>query len=201
MKKQKLKADESKLLAEYEATINAFVTAFLAVGRALRAIRDRALYREDYRDFESYLAKRWDMSRVHAWRLIGAADVVDDLLPIGNILPATESQARPLVPLNKKQRVEAWEEVLRATEGLRITAVIIANIVEKYMEAKGLIEPTQRNEDVYSQIPKVKKVIEKMRHKEGYEDFCRELEADLKGLVDRAMQTYEAAMREWKHAA
>ena len=38
------------------------------------------------------------MSRIHAHRMIDAATVAENLLPIGNI-PATESQARPLAQL------------------------------------------------------------------------------------------------------
>ncbi|MCA9993718.1 MAG: hypothetical protein KDE29_22205 [Anaerolineales bacterium] len=50
------------------------------------------------------------MSRFYAHRMIAAAEVADNLLPIGNI-PATESQARPLTALEPEQQREAWQRL------------------------------------------------------------------------------------------
>ena len=49
--------------------------------------------------FEEYCKERWGMNRAHAYRLIDAAEVVNNLSPIGDI-PVNESQARPLTQLN-----------------------------------------------------------------------------------------------------
>ena len=45
--------------------------------------------------YEDYCLDRWGMSRIHAHRMIEAATVTGNLLPIGNIMPALKSQARP----------------------------------------------------------------------------------------------------------
>lgn len=59
------------------------------------------------------------MSRIHAHRMIEAAYVTNNLLPIGNILPRTESQARPLASLEPAEQVEAWRLAVETLEGHR----------------------------------------------------------------------------------
>ena len=51
------------------------------------------------------------MSRVHAHRMIAAADFIEKLktLPRGNVLPQTEEQVRPLLRLHdSEQQVRVW---------------------------------------------------------------------------------------------
>lgn len=87
-------------LAQREAVIERGLNTFIEVGEALAAIRDKRLYREQYATFEDYCANRWGWKRAHAYRMIEAAEVVQELSPIGDTpLPTTESQARELVPL------------------------------------------------------------------------------------------------------
>jgi len=61
---------------------------------ALVEIRDSRLYREDYETFEEHCRDRWNIDRTYAHRIIGAASVVNNLLPMGNV-PANERQVRP----------------------------------------------------------------------------------------------------------
>ena len=58
------------------------------------------------------------MSRIHAHRMIEAATVMDNLLPIGNKLPATESQARPLTALPPTAQREVWAAAVETAQGL-----------------------------------------------------------------------------------
>lgn len=111
-------------LPHYEAVIERGLQTFCEVGEALLAIRDGRLYRQDYSTFEDYCTSRWHISRIHAHRLIDAAQVVDNLrmLPIGNILPVTESQARPLAVLPPPEQAEAWRAVIEAAGENKITA-------------------------------------------------------------------------------
>jgi hypothetical protein len=81
---------------------------FYEVGAALKEIRDHKLYWEDYAMFEKYCRERWGLSRIHAHRLIEAAGVFQNVLPIGN-KPMHESQIRPLVGLDPDQQLEAWK--------------------------------------------------------------------------------------------
>jgi len=92
-------------------------SAFYEVGTELRHIRDQRLYRERYGTFEDYCQERWEWNKGHVYRLIEAADVMDGLSPIGDILPEREAHVRPLLQLDEpEQRAEAWQSALDAAE-------------------------------------------------------------------------------------
>jgi len=107
----------SQSLAYYEGIIGRGLKTFIEVGNALLAIRDGRLYRDDYLTFEDYCRERWGMSRSRAHRVIDAAIVWDNLLPIGNKLPANECQVRPLTRLKEPQaQREAWSRAVDVYE-------------------------------------------------------------------------------------
>lgn len=78
----------------------------------LLAIRDQRLYRQQHKTFEDYCRSRWTMSRQRAHQFIESASVVENLSTIVDIIPANESQARPLVSLEPDQQREAWQEAV-----------------------------------------------------------------------------------------
>lgn len=106
-----LTQDESKRLKECEKVIERGIDTFYQVGNALAEIRELRLYRLAYPTFEDYCKKRWDMSRFYAHRLIDAAQVVENLLPMGNI-PASERQARELAPYEPEVQQAVWHIAL-----------------------------------------------------------------------------------------
>lgn len=87
---------------------------FYQLGKALKRIRDQQLYRELlFNSFETYVKERWDMDRSHAYRLIDASNVIDNLSPIGDgILPQNESQARALARLKVIDQRNIWREFI-----------------------------------------------------------------------------------------
>lgn len=100
-------------LAKLEGFVTEGLAAFATAGKALARIKERQLYRESHNDFESYVAARWQMSRVHADRLIAAAEVARILEPVGSAaMPASERQVRPLAGLAPDQVRAAWVEVV-----------------------------------------------------------------------------------------
>lgn len=109
-----LSTSERNKLARLEQSIEKRLGQFFRVGGALKVIRDKLLYREQFGTFEEYAERRWGIGRSYAYRLIEAANVIGDLSPMGNISPQSERQCRPLVPLNKDQRQEVWDQ---ATNG------------------------------------------------------------------------------------
>lgn len=119
-----LTTTEQTHLAELEAVIETGLQTFYEVGNALAAIREARLYRADYATFEDYCRERWQMSRAYAYRMIGAAEVVENLSPIGDIVPpVNESQARPLTGLAPKQQRQAWQKANEAAGEGKVTAV------------------------------------------------------------------------------
>jgi hypothetical protein len=56
-----------------------------------------------------------------AHRLIGAAGVLDNLLPTGNI-PETERQARELAPIDAEAQKAVWQIALKTAPARRVDA-------------------------------------------------------------------------------
>ena len=106
-------------LAQLEAVIKKYRQDFYSVGKALTEIRDARHYHKlSFKSFESYLRLRWDMGRSQAYRLIQAAGVIDNLSPIGEILPKNEAQARPLTKLDTFSQRRLWREFLKTQKAL-----------------------------------------------------------------------------------
>ena len=58
---------------------------------ALKQLRDRPLYRSTHKTSEEYAKQRFGYNRAHAYRLIAAAGVLENLSPIGrHSLPSRE---------------------------------------------------------------------------------------------------------------
>jgi len=128
-----MNALEMSELARYEAVIQRGLGMFVETGQALLAIRDGKLYREFFGTFEEYCQAKWGMSRPQAYRLIGAAEVVTNLSPIGDILPAAESQIRPLTALEPDQQREAWAKVIEVAPDGKVTAALVQDVVDKML--------------------------------------------------------------------
>ncbi len=101
-----LTQDEMLELANCEVTIQKGLKTFYEVGEALMTIREKRLYRQSYDTFAEYCHARWDMSKTHANRLVGAAEVVANLTPMG-VIPTSERQVRPLTQLKTPEEQQA----------------------------------------------------------------------------------------------
>lgn len=137
-----LTATEHTELAECERRIERGLTTFVEVGQAFLAIRDKRLYREHCATFEDYCQARWGMSRIHAYRLMEAAQVVGNLSPIGNSLPNNEAQARPLAQLSVDGQREVWQRVIESAPAGKVTAEYIQTVVAQLIKQPAA-EPHQ----------------------------------------------------------
>lgn len=120
---------EELRLHELEHAIGASLRTFVDVGRALLEIRDSRLYRREYATFEDYCRDRWGFNRNYANKIIIAAETVDNLGTIVPILPATESQTRPLTVLDPDQQRAAWQQAIDTAPNGRVTAAHVQGIV------------------------------------------------------------------------
>jgi phage N-6-adenine-methyltransferase len=121
-------------LTRLELVIQAGFQTFVQVGNALMEIRGRKLYRQTHNTFEDYCRERWGIQRAHAYRLIDAAQVIGNLSPIGDILPATESQARPLTSLAPDSQREVWVRAVETAPNGKPTALHIENVVQAHQQ-------------------------------------------------------------------
>lgn len=127
-------ADRQRL----EGIIAQGLKSFVDVGNALQEMRDRKLYRDTHRTFEDYCREQWGMERAHAYRLIDSAQVVEQLemSPIGDILPANESQARHLTRLEPEQRAQAWQAAVDSAPNGKVTGEHVERVVSQYRRAE-----------------------------------------------------------------
>jgi hypothetical protein len=153
---------EQETLHRCEETIRQNLHGFIEVGQALLTIQRERLYRAKYRNFDEYCAAEWDFGKSYAHRLINGATAFRaiEASPIGDknhrrsdlpeghiVLPATESQVRPLTKLSDpKQQVAAWRKVLqKAPRGADNVPRVTAEIVEAVV-AEVVGEPTRKAE-------------------------------------------------------
>jgi hypothetical protein len=110
---------------------------------ALKQLRDRRLYRSTHKTFEEYAKERFGYNRAHAYRLISAAIVLenlsverqDEMSPNWRQkLPGSESQCRELGKLPSKQQLLAWEKVLEVSGDKAPTATVVRTVVEQLKE-------------------------------------------------------------------
>lgn len=105
-------------LEECEQIIERGLHTFMEVGSALLRIRDDRLYRNEYRDFETYCQNRWSMSRPRAYELMGAADIVGRLSGIPDIpLPVNMGQAEELIGLDTPTAAQVMTEAHTVSNG------------------------------------------------------------------------------------
>jgi hypothetical protein len=118
-------------LWQLESVIKKYRQDFYAVGKALGEIRDgRHYHKLSFNSFESYLRLRWDIGRSHAYRLIDAAVVIDNLSPIGDV-PKNEAQVRPLTRLDAFSQRKLWRDFLKT--GQTLTAANIKKFVSAHL--------------------------------------------------------------------
>lgn len=131
-----LTVQEANRKAELEATIERGMQTFVEVGLALMEIRDERLYRAEFGTFENYCRARWGWRSNYANRLIASAEVTTNLVPIGTILPATETQARPLSPLPPDLQREAWREAVDTAPNGKVTAAHVQAVVDRMTKSE-----------------------------------------------------------------
>lgn len=174
MEFHEITVSEKQRFEELETTIEKGINTFYEVGSALLEIRDSRLYRQEYKTFEEYCQNRWNIERRHAYRLIEATQVIENVSQWDtNILPVNERQIRPLTQLEPEQQKVAWniaqetnnkitaehvkdvvktlKETLADNNG-EITENVITQTVEKLKEKNNNLAPlmTSNSEDWYT---------------------------------------------------
>jgi len=116
-------------LIELEAMIADNQESFYKIGQALKEIRDSRLHKQALFDtFEAYTRARWDMGKSHAYRLIRSYEVIYNLSPIGDKVPANESQVRPLTQLDVLEQRSIWKAIINS--GMELTARNIKKFID-----------------------------------------------------------------------
>jgi hypothetical protein len=166
---------QTSRLRELEADVERHVSSFAAAGRALREIRDEKLYLNNYKTFEAYCKERWGYGKTHAYRLIDASAVVDNLVDKTShngtncTPPCTVTCAEELSKLPEDEQAEAWEEVVTTTA--KPTVAAIKGVVER-RKASGVEQGQAKAEAALAETePKKEKVY---RHDAPMPEYYRD---------------------------
>ena len=85
-------------------------------GSALKRIRDKKLYKAEFKTFGKYCQDRFKISKAHAYRLIDFAKTCEAIQEDPGSIP--EKITRPLAKLpDDEAKREVWQEVRNANEG------------------------------------------------------------------------------------
>ncbi|MDF5728030.1 MAG: hypothetical protein PUP92_08310 [Rhizonema sp. PD38] len=146
-----LTLEEQRERLHLERTIE---RSFYEAGKALKTLREHKLFRSTHSTFEEYCKERFGFERRHPYRLIDAADVVDNLVhmcPIGTqneletnsfticsnrtqILPTNERQVRPLTKLEPRKQWEVWQIAVEEAGNKVPSSNIVKDIVQRIRE-------------------------------------------------------------------
>ncbi len=195
---EKLSEREKKRLAELETVVKQDLKAFLRVGAALAEIQQNRLYRQKFLTFKEYMKDVWDLGESHGHRLIGAHAVVERLQnastsdsssPIGEFLPQTEAQVRPLVKYkdDPAKLAEIWGQAVQTAPGGKVTAkhvqLTLLNVFGKdTKESTGKRRAAARNDQGVS--PAFKSAHEALMQEIEREKLSRYKTSSRKSLIN-----------------
>jgi N6-adenosine-specific RNA methylase IME4 len=121
-------------------------SAWIDFANAIIEIRDTKLYRIEYDTFEDFCNSELGITDNYARRLVASAEVFDNLksVPIGTVLPNTESQTRPLTKLEPELQPFVWANVVEENEN--ITAKKVEETVDEYEALNEALRTEKRVE-------------------------------------------------------
>jgi hypothetical protein len=150
--KEKLDVTERTKFRKLESIVAEGISSFVAVGTALKEIRDAKLYREAYKTFEKYVDEKWGLERRRAYQLIEASDAKSNLCKIlhkNEVAESinTESQLREIasVPTGQLEAV-----VNKASELAGDRPITASDLKQARVEILEHAEP--ESEPVYEDV-------------------------------------------------
>lgn len=161
-----LNLTERSALDQLEAEIRTGVDASIRIGKALKEIRERKLYKH-YGTFDDYCLNRWNFTGERARQLINFIEVRNDV-PV-----SSERQARELKSLNSEERKHVWDTVISniSTKSLWEDSNISEDEKEVWSANTPSPRPTlkQISETVRSGLTKEQFLIMQQKEKEALE--------------------------------
>lgn len=128
---------ERARLQELESIVENGLQTFYEVGKALDEIREQKLYRESHKAFDAYCREKWGIAKQTANRFIAAAQVIENLTPMGVKIPANERQVRPLAGLSPELQLEIWQEALESSPNGMPTGAAVQRLVDERFPSLG----------------------------------------------------------------
>ena len=151
---EKLSSAEERELYELESCVRAAVDSQVEAAKALARIRDKRLYRAEFKTFEAYCDARWKMTgrrarqlsdfflmrknleeRTPEYDLADSAATgerrAEDSPPYQSPLPENERVVRKLASRPPKEQREVWREAVKAADGKQPTAKHVEQVLAR----------------------------------------------------------------------
>jgi hypothetical protein len=136
---------EAAELQRCEKVIERGQKAFMEVGSALAKIKEDRLYRREYDTFQDYCQQRWGWDRRHAYRLIDAAKVGENVSNWSQTPPRSEAVARELSRLPVNEQGPALAEARKRANG-EPTAAQVREVVNEHLAEKAAEDESEQDE-------------------------------------------------------
>tara|TARA_Y100000310_G_C20587358_1_gene766170 strand:- start:414 stop:1364 length:951 start_codon:yes stop_codon:yes gene_type:complete len=134
----KLAVQERARFAALEEVVEKNLTGFIAIGDALREIKESGLFRDRFETWEEYLSGRWGhafSSRQQAARLMAASSVVENVQPTDEQrAQLKETHVRHLAKLEPEAQREAFDKALDASTDGKLTEKLVKGVVLEHSE-------------------------------------------------------------------
>ena len=132
-----LNKEEQILKNQCEQTIIDFRAKGLEVGKALKTIQEKRLYRDQYPTFERYCKEMWEISRPRAYELIEYASTMKNLSGAPD-KPTHENQVHPISREPKEIQEKVWKRATEKAKALdkRVSRKIVEQAKVEILGAK-----------------------------------------------------------------
>lgn len=134
---EKLTAEQMAELRSHEAAIRKGTSSFVEMCEAFSEIDRLDLWKGSHKSFPSYCREKWCFEPHEVSRFIKAAEVIEDLKGITDILPSNGGQCRVLGRLETEQRKAIWKLVLDSK------AKPTSGLIEKKAREAGYIKANE----------------------------------------------------------
>ena len=146
---QQLTTPETRQLREHEQGMAECIDSVFKFAEHARAIREDRLYRAEYKTFEDYCTKRWNLSYRYVNKQIEAAEAVEGVSEVetemGTLVPKTVNIGSQLAKIDSiPKRADVWKEAVETAPKTRdgkpnVTAAHVAKT------AKAMFPPAESN--------------------------------------------------------
>lgn len=144
--------EEKAELDRLERIVRTGIVSFYNVADALIQIRDKQYYKKvlGFPTFEEYCNTRWEMTRQHAYQLIDAKQVADNLsttVDKKELEEIPERQLRPLAALPPEEQATVYRLAKETAEG-KLTARHVESVVREVRgeAAKEKVRPIPQSD-------------------------------------------------------
>jgi len=169
-----LNQEEKQQLAKLEKVIDAKLEDFFEVGSAIAEIKEKQLYRETHKNFNTYCQERWGFGRSYANKLIGSAERIK-LLPEETPKPANEFQMRPFLKLEADEFPGKWKAIVKTAGEGKVTSKIVEDSLglPKKKRKKRKSKESDQKDEVNELLTSLRTALEEKKMEDALKHLAK----------------------------